>query len=138
MHHGEKVNKVRLSKSCITEEEINEVARVLRTEYLGMGQEVMLFESELSQYFERETLCVVNGTSALQLALQGVGVGIGDEVIVPSLTYIASFQAISALGAVPTAVDVLEKNLLLDVEAAEKLITSKTKVIIEIISPTTH
>ena len=75
-----------------------QVLKVLNKEYLGMGQEVDIFEKNLSSFFKRKTLCVVNGTAALQLALQSIGIKKGDEVLVQSLTYLSSFQAISACG----------------------------------------
>ena len=60
---------IRLSKSSITEIEQNAVSRVLKKEYLGMGNEVLIFEKKLSNYFSRKVLCTNSGTSALQLAL---------------------------------------------------------------------
>ena len=66
---------------------------VLDREYLGMGAEVQQFEQALSDYFGRSVVCVANGTAALHLASQACGIGSGDEVLVQSLTYIASFQA---------------------------------------------
>ena len=74
---------------------------VLDREFLGMGTEVQHLEQALSDFFGRPSVCVANGTAALQLALQAIGVGPGDDVLVPSLTYVASFQAISATGAKP-------------------------------------
>ena len=89
------MSEIRLSKSCIGAEEKAAVMRVLDKGFLGMGQE-MAFEEELSDFFKRPTVCVVNGTAALQLALEAADVGFGDEVLVQSLTYVASFQAIRA------------------------------------------
>jgi len=74
------------------------VAGVLDREYLGMGEEVEQFENALTKYLGRTAVCVSSGTAALHLALQGLGIGEGDEVLVQSLTYVASFQAISATG----------------------------------------
>ena len=81
----QKKELIRLSKSCIGEEEILAVSNVLRKEFLGMGTEVQNFEIELSKFFERPVLCVVNGTAALQLAIQACEIGAGDEILVPSL-----------------------------------------------------
>lgn len=99
---------------------------VLEREYLGMGAEVARFEQALGEYFSRPAVCVVNGTAALHLALQAAGLGPDDEVLVPSLTYVASFQAISATGARPVACDVLEDTLTLDWRDAERRLTSRT------------
>ena len=61
---------IRLSKSCVGTKEKNAVLKVLDNEFLGMGEEVKTFENELSNFFKRQAICVVNGTSALQLAFQ--------------------------------------------------------------------
>jgi dTDP-4-amino-4,6-dideoxygalactose transaminase len=77
---------IRLSKSCLGEAEKQAVMGVLDREYLGMGVEVQQFEQELTEFFGRSAVCVVNGTAALQLALQACEIGQGDEVLVQSLT----------------------------------------------------
>lgn len=123
---------IRLSKSKITEAEKKAVMDVLDKEYLGMGQEVFRFEQKLSEFFGIPALCVANGTAALQLACQAVGIKSGDEVLVPSLTYVASFQAISASGAKPVACDIVEDTLTLDWKDAEKRITKNTKAIMPV------
>ncbi len=123
---------IRLSKSCIGDAEKKAVLGVLDREYLGMGSEVQQFEEALTEFFDRPTVCVVNGTAALHLALQACGIGRGDEVLVPSLTYIASFQAISATGAKPVACDIDGQTCLLDLVDAEKRITKNTKAIMPV------
>ena len=120
---------IRLSKSCLGQEEKRAVMGVLDREFLGMGAEVQQFERELSQFFGREAVCVSTGTAALQLALQGCGIGVGDEVLVQSLTYVASFQAISSVGATPIACDLNPATLTIDWRDAEKRLTNKTKAI---------
>ena len=97
-----------------------------------MGSEVQQFEDALSEFFVRPAVCVVNGTAALHLALQSCGIGHGDEVLVPSLTYLASFQAISATGAKPVACDIDPEIFLLDLSDAEKRITTRTKAIMPV------
>lgn len=123
---------IRLSKSCIGSAEKGAVMRVLDREYLGMGDEVRVFEAALSRFFDRPVRCVANGTAALQLAVEACGIGRGDEVLVPSLTYLASFQAISATGARPIACDVLEHDCLLDLDDAAKRMTTKTKAVMPV------
>jgi len=123
---------IRLSKSCIGEAEKRAVIGVLDREYLGMGAEVQEFEKQLTEFFGRPAVCVVNGTAALHLALQGCGIGPGDEVLVQSLTYVASFQAISATGATPVACDVDPATLTLDWRDAEKRLTKKTKAVMPV------
>jgi len=121
--------QIRLSKSCLSDAEKQAVMEVLDREYLGMGAEVQLFEQKLTEFFGRPAVCVVNGTAALHLALQAIGVGHGDEVLVQSLTYVASFQAISATGATPIACDVDPETLCLDWRDAEKRLTPRTKAV---------
>lgn len=126
------VELIRLSKSCLGDAEKLAVKRVLDREYLGMGEEVQQFEQALTEFFGRPTVCVVNGTAALHLALQACGIGPGDEVLVQSLTYLASFQAISAAGAKPIACDVDPDTLTLDYHDAEKRLTSNTKAVMPV------
>lgn len=123
---------IRLSKSCIGEAEKRAVLGVLDREYLGMGAEVQQFEQVLTEFFGRPVVSVVNGTAALHLALQACGIGKGDEVLVQSLTYVASFQAISATGAVPVPCDVNPSTLTLDWCDAEKRLTSRTKAVMPV------
>ena len=123
---------IRLSKSCLGKEEQSAVLKVLEKEYLGMGEEVQNFERELSIFFGRTAICVSNGTAALHLALQACNIGKGDEVLVPSLTYVASFQAISATGAKPIACEVNEETLTIDWRLAAKKINEKTRAIMPV------
>jgi len=127
-----KNKNIRLSKSCIGEAEKLAVNAVLEREYLGMGSEVQEFERILSNFFDRPAVCVVNGTAALHLALQACDIGFGDEVLVPSLTYISSFQAISATGAKPVACDIDSNTFLLDLLDAKKRITKNTRAIMPV------
>jgi len=99
---------------------------------LGIGREVDIFENKLSFFFKRKVACVVNGTAALHLALQAIGIKKNDEVLVPSLTYLASYQAITAAGAKPISCDVLLNTGTIDINDAKKKITKKTKAIIPV------
>jgi 8-amino-3,8-dideoxy-alpha-D-manno-octulosonate transaminase len=74
---------------------------------------------------------VSSGTAALTVALASAGIGAGDEVIIPSFTFVASFEAILALGAIPVMVDI-DDTLTLDPSAVEKAITSRTRVIMPV------
>ena len=123
---------VRPSKTDISKQEINSVINVLKKGYLGMGDEVNFFESELSNYLGRDVACVVNGTAALQLALQACNIGKGDEVLIPSLTYVASYQAILATGAMPVSCDVNEDDLIISISDARNKITNNTKAIVPV------
>ena len=125
---------IRLSRSYLGSEEKEAVCRVIENGFLGMGQEAQKFEVELTAYLggDVSVACVNTGTSALQLALQAIGVGLGDEVLVPSLTYVASFQAISATGAKPVACDVELETGFIDLNDAESRITDRTKAIMPV------
>ena len=123
---------IRLSKSSIGNEEIKNVNRILKKEFLGMGNEVISFEKKLSKYFKREVVCVVNGFSALHLSLEACGIGKKDEVLVPSLTYVATYQAISASGAKPISCDVDFETLNISVNEIKKKITPNTKAIMPV------
>jgi dTDP-4-amino-4,6-dideoxygalactose transaminase len=125
------LNPIRLSRSCLGEEEKQAVSQVIEEGYLGMGQQVMLFEQELEAFFSHKVkvACVNTGTSALQLALQACTIGQGDEVIIPSITYVASFQAASATGAQAVACDINLETGCLDIQEAKKKITKRTKAI---------
>jgi dTDP-4-amino-4,6-dideoxygalactose transaminase len=132
MHPGKNGKLIRLSKSCLSSLEKKYVSNVLDREFLGMGKEVNLFEKKLTLFFKRKSLCVVNGTAALQLALQAIGLKRGDEVLVQSLTYLSSYQAISAIGAKPIACDIILNSGTIDIEDARKKITKKTKAIMPV------
>lgn len=123
---------IRLSKSCISSTEKQAVMEVLDREYLGMGDEVQQFEAQLTEFFGRPAVCVANGTAALQLALEAVGIGVGDEVLVQSLTYVASFQAISATGARAVSCEVDTQTLTLDLNDLEGRLSEKTKAIMPV------
>lgn len=123
---------IRLSKSCLGELEKQYVLDVLDHEFLGMGAEVQKFEGALNKFFGRPVVCVSSGTAALHLALQGLGLGEGDEVLVQSLTYVATFQAITACGARPIACEVNQQTLCIDLEDAKRKFTPNTKVIMPV------
>jgi len=126
---------IRLSKSIVGQEEADGVAKVINEDgYLGMGSEVGRFEAEIAAYLGIDPGCVVcvnSGTAALHLAVQSV-LQPGDEILVPSFTFLASFQAISATGAVPVSCEVYEDSVTINLEDAEKRITSKTKAIMPV------
>jgi len=106
--------------------------KVLDKEFLGMGNEVNLFEKKLKEYIGREVICVSSGTAALHLACQAIGLKKGDEVLVQSVTYISSFQAISATGARPVACEVDPKSFTIDLTDAYRKISKRTKAIMPV------
>ena len=123
---------IKLSKSSITKFEIDSVKKVLKNQFLGMGPEVKKFEDLLKKFFNRDVCCFNSGTAALQIALQTCDIGKGDEVLVPCITYVATYQAISATGAKPILCDIDDKSLDISIEDAEKKLTKKTKAIIPV------
>lgn len=125
---------LRLSKCSLGTEEKNAIVRVLDSEFLGMGKEVQAFEQELKSFLgtSHEVICVNTGTAALHLAIEALGLGEGDEVIIPSITYVASFQAASAARVKAVACDVLENTFFIDLEDAARRITPKTKAIMPV------
>ncbi len=123
---------IKLSSSDISHKEIKNVNKVLKKQYLGMGKMVLNFEKKLERFFKSNVACTVNGTAALHLALQAAGVGRNDEVLVPSITYVASLQAITATGAMPIICDVNNFDGLLSIKDAEKKISKRTKAIMPV------
>jgi dTDP-4-amino-4,6-dideoxygalactose transaminase len=100
--------------------------------YIG-GPEVEAFESEYANYCDTKyAVSVANGLDALHLTLRAMGVGVGDEVIVPSNTYIATWLAVSQCGATPVPVEPNSLTYNIDSQLIESAITNKTKVIIPV------
>jgi dTDP-4-amino-4,6-dideoxygalactose transaminase len=126
---------IRLSKSIISQQEADAVVKILLEDgYLGMGLEVEKFERELADYLNvpaDQVVCVNTGTSALHLAVESI-LQPGDEVLVPSLTFLSSYQAISASGMIPISCEVYKDTLTIDLEDASKRISPKTKAIMAV------
>ena len=100
--------------------------------YIG-GPEVERFEREFATYCAtRACVGVANGTDALELILAGLGIGRGDEVIVPANTFIATAEAVCATGARPRFVDVCPDTLLIDPDAVEAAINPSTAAVIAV------
>ncbi|MFA6217277.1 MAG: DegT/DnrJ/EryC1/StrS family aminotransferase [Candidatus Omnitrophota bacterium] len=124
---------IRLSKSVVGRAEKKALGKVIDGSYLGMGKFVCEFEKTLGEYFGgREVICVNSGTAALHLALMGIGIGPGDEVLVQSLTFVACFQAISAVGARPVPCEILPATVTIDLKDAAGRLTKKTKAIMPV------
>jgi len=114
-----------------TDAEINAVSRVMRSGWIGMGQETISFEKELSEYIGAPEVVTVNScTSALFLALLVEGIGPGDEVIVPSLTWCATANAALYLGATPVFCDVDPQSMCVTPETIAAKITPRTRAVI--------
>ena len=105
--------------------------RVLESGWYVLGNEVNRFESEFANYCEvGNCIAVGNCLDALQFILQGLGIGGGDEVIVPSNTYIATWLAVSNVGAIPVPVEPRIETYNIDPSRIQDSITSRTKAII--------
>mgnify|MGYP000374425352 CR=1 FL=1 len=114
--------------------EIDEsVARVLESGWYILGPEVEAFESEWATFCEaRHAIGVANGLDALVLALKALDIGTGDEVIVPSNTYIATWLAVSSVGATPVPVEPNPATHNIDTARIEAAITPRTRAILPV------
>ena len=109
------------------------VARVAADSAFTLGAEVEGFESEFAAWCETEhAVGVSSGTAALELALRGLGIGPGDEVIVPTNSFIATAEAVSATGATPVLVDVDEETALLTAAIVEGALSPRTRCVIPV------
>ncbi len=107
------------------------IERVLEDGRFILGPEVAAFEQELAAYLGAgEAVGVANGTEAITLALRALGVGPGDEVVVPSFTFYASAEAIPPTGATPVFCDVDPATFLATPEAVEAVLTPRTKAVV--------
>jgi len=109
------------------------IANVIENAQFINGPEVKGFKSELEQYLGvKNVVPCANGTDALQIALMGLGLKPGDEVITPSFTYIATTEVIALLGLKPVFVDVNPETFCIDASKIEEAITEKTKAIVPV------
>lgn len=113
--------------------EIDAVTRVLRSGWVGMGPETVAFEKELAAHVGAEHVVAVNScTSALFLSLRALGIGPGDEVIVPSLTWCSTANAVLYLGATPVFCDVDLETMSASPATVAAVLTEKTKAVVHV------
>jgi perosamine synthetase len=118
-------------KPDFSEEEIAAVVSVMKSGWIGMGKEVELFEQELSAFIKVKHVITINScTSALYLSLLIKGISEGDEVIVPTLTWCSTANAVIYCGAKPVFCDVDEETMSLSIETVLKKVTEKTKAVL--------
>ncbi|MBS2966053.1 DegT/DnrJ/EryC1/StrS family aminotransferase [Actinocrinis puniceicyclus] len=121
------------AKPVIGEEEIEAAVRVLRSGNVVQGPQVAAFEDEFAALVAgRHCVAVNSGTSALLLALAGLGIGTGDEVIVPSFTFAATANAVRLTGATPVFADIDPATFCLDPAAVSALIGPRTAAIMPV------
>ena len=107
--------------------------RVLHSGWYVLGQEVTAFEQEFATYCEAEhAIGVANGLDALTLSLRALGIGLGDEVLVPSNTYIATWLAVSHVGATPVPVEPLDTTSNMDPDRLQTALTPRTRALIPV------
>lgn len=117
----------------ISEEDIAAVGQVLRSGMLVQGEQVARLEEEMATYVGvRHAVAVANGTAALHLSLVVLGIGPGDEVIVPALSFVATANAVELVGARCVFVDVDRDTFNIDADALQSAISDRTRAIIPV------
>ena len=119
----------------IGEEEIEAVTRVLRSKALfryGIGNECDRFERRYAEYLGMKHFALAaSGSNALAAAMAALGIGPGDEVIIPAHTYMATATSVLSVGAIPVIVDI-DESLTLDPVALEKTIGPRTRAVVPV------
>jgi len=132
---GTPVRKTMLNyaRQWVDQDDIEAVVKVLQGDWLTTGPSVREFENAVSTYTgANEAVAVNTGTAALHAAAFAAGIGPGDEVIVPPITFVASANCVLYLGGKPVFADVRPDTLNIDSEDIERKITSKTKAIVAV------
>lgn len=121
------------SPPLISNEEINEVIETLKSEWITSGPKVKQFEAQFAEFIGApSSLAVASATDAMQVALAAMGIGPGDEVIVPTMTFCSTIHVVEHVGARPVLIDVEPETLTIDPQKIEKAITKKTKAIMPV------
>ncbi len=120
-------------RPSITEEEIEAVTEVLRSGWLGLGPKTKEFEDAFKEYLGVPEMVALNsGTAALHLALRVLGIGPGDEVIVPTITFVSTAHVVKYCGAEVVFADVDEETLCINPDDVARKISSRTKAVIPV------
>ncbi len=120
-------------KPYITDDEVEQVLDTVRSGWLTMGPKTFLFEREFSRYTGApHSVAVSSGTAALHLALRAIGLGPGDEVIVPTMTFTATAEVVCYFDALPVLADIERDTGNIDVSAIERAITPRTRAVIPV------
>lgn len=127
------VKPIQWWEPSVSGEEQARVNEVLASNYLNDGSVTLEFETRIADLVRaRHGVAVTSGTGALFIALAALGIGHGDEVIVPDITFIATANAVTLAGATPVLADVDPHTLILDPERVEARITRRTRAIIPV------
>ncbi len=127
------MKKIPLIRPYITQEVKNKVCEVLDSGYLTEGPVTKQFEEVFRSYIGcNHAIAVTSCTTGLEMALRALGVGPGDEVIVPDYTYPATADVVAIVGATIVLVDVSKETMLIDYSAIEAAITEKTRAVIPV------
>lgn len=127
------MNSIKFSPPDITQKEIDEVVDTLKSGWITTGPKTKLFEKQIAEYCgTKKAVCLNSNTAGLELILRILGIGYGDEVIVPAYTYTASASVIDHVGAKIVFIDTGKNSFEMDYNNLENLITDKTKAIIPV------
>ncbi len=122
---------MKVNSPYITDEDIQEVVKVLKSGNLAAGEYVRLFEEAFAGYLGVEhVLTVNNGTIALYLIFKALGIGPGDEVVVPDFTFAATATTVALAGGKITPADIELETYNIDIESLEERLTERTKAIV--------
>jgi len=122
-----------VARPFIGMDELESIGKVFKTGWLGMGSLTYKFEEEIIKFIGCDHVIAVNtGTSAIHIALDCFGIGQGDEVIIPSITYAAGVQAILATGATPVFCESQKADLLIDIDDVMKKLSDRTKAVMPV------
>lgn len=117
----------------LTKDEINEVIDTLQSGWITTGPKTKKFENNITEYCKSDkTVCLSSATASIEMTLRVLGIGEGDEVILPAYTYTATCSAVCHVGATPVLIDSQKYSEEMDYESMSKAITEKTKIIIPV------
>lgn len=127
--------KIRVSQSFLDNKELLNIEDTLKSSFLGQGNKVIDFENKIHKFIGNEKkyiACVSSGTSALQLAIDSMQLPKNSEIIIPSITFFASCQAVLAAKMKPVICDIDLSTATLNIESLKKNINSKTKAVMHV------